>query len=186
MAKKFLVVLVVLFLSSASFAGFVSGTFLCTFPDDPTGTNHTWSFDYNPTDYFLSLEETIEAMGIDQVNMSATNDDDPTFRVTKYVTNETTVAWTSYELTLNGTGPTFTDTPSSDLFSSAVISNGGLKITYSGGTVNPGDEVQLNFKVLSPAVNDSWTTCLTQNPIPEPATLAILGLGGMALLRKRR
>jgi hypothetical protein len=92
-------------------------------------------------------------------------------------------------LTLDAVGPIFIGTasplfPSSDLFSSAVISNGGLKITYSGGVVNPGDEVALNFKVQVFTIG-GFTTCLTQNPIPEPATMTLLCIGALALLRKK-
>jgi hypothetical protein len=181
--KKLFEVLCVLLVSSASFAGFVDQTFLCTFPDDPSGSHHVWSFNY--TEDFLSLQEHIHALGFDQVTMSGATDEDPIFRATKYVTNETAVAWTSYELTLAPSGPLFIPTPSSDLFTSAVISNGGLKITYSGGVVNPGDEVQLNFKVQV-FTTGGFSTCLTQNPIPEPATMSMLALGALALIRRKK
>jgi hypothetical protein len=88
-------------------------------------------------------------------------------------------------LTLDATGPLFVGTPSSDLFTSAVISNGGLKITYSGGVINPNDEVQLNFRVQV-FTTGGFTTCLTQNPIPEPATMSLLAIGALALLRRKK
>jgi len=182
MKKNLLVSLLVLLMSSFAFAGFVDGTFLCTFPDDPCGLIHDWDFD--DVEDSLSLYENIHALGIDQVVMSGETTTDPIFRTTKWVTNESGVAWTSYELTLGASGPLFVGTTSSDLFSSAVISDGGLKITYSGGVVNPNDEVALNFRVQV-FTTGGFSTCLTQNPIPEPATLTLLGLGALAFIRRK-
>jgi hypothetical protein len=180
--KKFAGLLIVLAMTSLSFAGFINGTFQCTFPDDPTQAVHNWTFNYDT--YDLNLAENLHSAGIDQVIMSGTTDEDPIFRTIKLVTNSSTVAWTSYELTLSATGPVFTGTPSSDLFSSAVISNGGLKITFSGGVVNPGDEVLLNFRTLVSSTG-TFSVCLTQNPIPEPATIALLSIGALAFIRRK-
>ena len=183
MNKRFLAVLVVLLVGSASFAGFVNGTFLCTFPDDPQQTFHNWNFN-DATDH-LTLAENIHVLGFDQVNMSGVTDSDPTFHVTKTVTNSSGYTWTSYELLLGAGSATFVGTPFTDKFGTAVISNAGLKITYSSPlVVLPGQTVVLDFDINVPSTG-SFGFCLTQNPIPEPATLAILGLGGL-LLRKRR
>ncbi|MFA5292410.1 MAG: PEP-CTERM sorting domain-containing protein [Phycisphaerae bacterium] len=182
MKKNLFAAFLILAASNFAFAGFVEDTFLCTFPDDPDELIHTWTFDYGT--YDLNLAEHLTVLGNDQVVMSGETDEDPIYRTIKCVTNGSGVAWTSYELTLSATGPTFTGTPSADLFSSAVISDGGLKITFSGGVVNPDDEVLLNFRILVPTTG-AFSVCLTQTPIPEPATMALLGLGALALIRKK-
>lgn len=186
--KKLAVLFCILFLSSISFAGFIVDDFWCAFPDDPGQTFHEWDFSYDAgreDPYELTLAENLSTLGIDQVVMSGNTDEDPIYRTIKLVTNESTVAWTSYELTLSAGPVIFTGVPSSDLFSSAVISNGGLKITFSGGVVNPTDEVMLSFKILVPTTG-AFSVCLTQNPIPEPATMGLLSLGALAFIRRRK
>lgn len=180
--KKFAGLLIVLAMTSLSFAGFIAGTFQCTFPDDPSQEAHSWNFDC--VCYHLTLAENLYSLNADQVIMGGQTDEDPVFTVTKTVTNSSAITWTSYELTLSPTGPLFTGTPSSDVFSSAVISDGGLKITYSGGWLAPGDTVNLNFSILVSSTG-MFSVCLTQNPIPEPATIAMLSLGALAFFRKK-
>ncbi|MBN1787733.1 MAG: PEP-CTERM sorting domain-containing protein [Sedimentisphaerales bacterium] len=180
-AKRVIAVLLVI--TSYSFAGIVPGTFNCTFPDDPNGMLHEWNFDYD-TDT-LTLAEHIPALGEDSVFMSADTDSDPTIHITKTVTNESGYTWTAYTLDLDGSyGSTFVGTPSSDVFGSAVIEPGNLQITFSSpAPVLPGMSVDLDFdiNILS---TEGFNICITQNPIPEPLTLALLGLGA-AFIRRR-
>lgn len=157
----------------------------CTFADKP----HTYDFtaDSDNLGGQLNLYEhyTVAYPATDAVDMHLTADQDPIIRVTKYVTNENGHDWTGYTLTLNGpAGVSFVD-PASDLsghFSTAVVT--GNLITFSGGVVPVNHEVELNFRIFVPS-GGSFSWCVTQQAIPEPATLALLGMGALALIRRK-
>ena len=130
------------------------------------------------------------AVGPDQVNASYYIDSDPTFHITKTIKNETAYAWTSYGLTLDGSGgATFVDIggTSGGIYSNYTLAS--LSINFYNGVVGV-DQVDQTV-VLDFDINVDFTQagtfgfCLTQNPVPEPATIYLLGLGGL-LLRKRR
>ena len=110
-----------------------------------------------------------------------------TFTVTSTVTNETSVTWTGYEVTL-------------DPAEAAEFVSGSAGSTKFG-TINEIDDwtlefwaplevlptqvVTLQFDVYIPD-GGPYTFSLTQNPIPEPATVALLGLGTLALVMRRK
>jgi hypothetical protein len=162
----------------------------CVFPND--NNIHEWTFVLSDNGtpktsddfYLLTLTETINVSGPDGVVFSGITDDDPVIHYTKTVTNNTDFDWTGYELILSGTGVSFVNLPFSSVFTTAVIPD-PMKIVFSSGLVLIGDEVVFDFDVLVPDCG-SFQICLEQIAIPEPATLLLLGLGGVVLLRKRR
>lgn len=194
-------------LQAASFAGFVS--FDCEFPDDPTQAVHNWTFtgyDGNnnvvavatndntaPTDlttassYKLVLGEIIYKLGYDQVEGAGTTDQDPIFHVQKTVTNESETPWTSYELMLDVEGDAnfvIGGSNFSDVYNN--VNESSHMLTFSSpDTVGVGETVVLDFDIEVPVIGP-FNFCLTQNPVPEPMTAILLGLGGMMLrIRKR-
>lgn len=67
--------------------------------------------------------------------------------------------------------------------------DGQVTITFTQGAgtgVSPGADVDLNitFDILSPDLNLDFD--MVQTYIPEPASLSLLALGGLAMIRRRR
>jgi hypothetical protein len=156
-------------------------TFDCTFPDDPDGVYHDWTF----TDE-LVLDEALPAVAPDQVVMSGETDSDPTFHVVKTVENNSGLTWQSYWLTLTG-DVTFVAPASSDKFQNTSVAAQQI-IFWVPDPVLQGETVTLEFDINVPS-EGLFEFTLTQLPdtdVPEPATLSLLALGGLAALRRRR
>ena len=183
--RKAGLVAAILGLCVISQAGVILDSFLCTFDDDPTGENHSWSYDY--ANDVLTLIETYDHPGVDTVNVSGLTDTDPDLTMTKAVLNDNGSDWTAYTLTL---GP-FDGLPlnatfvsgSSDLLPIANVTP--TQITFSGGTVLIGETLNMSFVVNVPTVGD-FGFGLHQLAIPEPATMALLGLGSLLAIRRRK
>jgi hypothetical protein len=126
--------------------------------------------------------------------------DDPTLRIIEDVTNDTWFDWTDYHITI-GMSNIFTIGNPSGLVVPAgwtatvgsvvagTMPNGGSgyigTIDYyigAGAPVAIGDTGTFGFKVT---FIGSIAYCTQQVPTPEPATIGLLGLGAVALLRRK-
>lgn len=154
--------------------------FQCTFPNELQQANHTWVFDEQNLE--LSVAEVIEAVGSDPLLLSGDTDGDETLHVVKTVENQSGVTWTGYELHLSGTGVSFVAPASSTRFLTSNVTANLIEF-FSPNSVPHGDTVDLEFYVHMASAG-SLNFTVTQVPIPEPATVGMLVLGGV-LVRRR-
>ncbi len=186
-----LVGVVTLFSGNAQ-AGFINpaddpsaAPFTCDFTNSQN--QHQWQFDYDMPQ--LVLSETIHSTSQDPVLMSGETDSDPIFTVIKTITNTSGVDWTGYILTLSGGAmPTF-------VLGSAGSGGGKLKnvayidpetiVFYGPNPVKHGEVLTLQFDINIPTAG-LFDFTLTQNPVPEPVSIVLFGIGGLGLLCRRR
>ncbi len=127
---------------------------------------------------------------------------DPTVWIVESIDNETSYTWTDYHISIGMDKPfsivgvvappdwTWNITPPADgrqLPNQLPGTLGwvGMVDYFAGTTIAPGQSGQFGIVV---SFSGTVQFCTAQNPtyVPEPATLAMLGLGSLLLLRKRR
>ena len=121
------------------------------------------------------------------VQLAITAQANSVFTITSTVTNDTDIVWTGYLLTLDPTGKaTFAEGAAGSTKFGTVLYPDPWTIEFrEPQSVLPGQVVTLQFDIDIPD-GAPHTFTLTQNFIPEPATAALLGLGALALLIRRR
>ena len=175
-------------------AGFILETIEVGLPEGPGGLQHgpppwaelpTWAREMVEDKLQLSLQEKYKGEEAFPIVISGMTDEDPIMHITKEVANESGVIWTSYVLTMDGGGTFIEDgTTSSSHFQSYTLTPTVLTFTQPD-PVLPGEVLRLDFDVLVPTTG-FFAFTITQAPVPEPATLAFLGLGATAVLVVRR
>jgi MYXO-CTERM domain-containing protein len=161
---------------------------------------------------YEGIEEGIKLYTLDvtaaQYDVSAnmfgdfTVDDDPRVWITQGVENDTTFAWKDYHLVLGMTqsftvlatsspdgwvAPTVSDVTEGTVgHGDAQVTGYMVTVDYlwggEGTEVAIGDDGSFGIKVQ---FSGSVAFCTEQTPTPEPGSLALIGMGALALLRRR-
>jgi len=119
------------------------------------------------------------------VELTINSEANSTFIIT--TRNESSIIWTGYIVELDPTGAaTFVEgTAGSTRFGTVEYPDVWTIEFWAPQEVPPGDVVTLQFDVSLPDTAPH-TFSMTQTAIPEPATAALLGLGALALLARRK
>ena len=128
-----------------------------------------------------------QAMGSAGAVLTMTAESHSTFTVTSTVTNEEGFTWTGYLLELDPTeAATFVNGSAGSTKFENVSYPDDWTITFQAPQeVAVGQVVTMQFDIFIPD-DGTYKFSLTQTPIPEPATFALLGLGSLVLLRRRK
>jgi hypothetical protein len=153
-------------------------------PFDMQNTN--WSFNWVEP-YVWEVNEDYIAPTLDQ-SVSwcwGSADVDPVIQVRKAIKNDSTFVWTDYHVVVSGSAGVgyVPGTATSDTFGTIVEGPGGALDFYAPATVPIGGVLRIAFDIVIPP--GSFSFDISQMPTPEPSALALLGIGALAVLRRK-
>jgi hypothetical protein len=139
-----------------------------------------YSWSYSGAVVTQSISDTIP------LNVAMTAEADSTFTIVSTTTNETGYPWTGYIITLDPTeAAKFVEGTAGSIAFSTVLYPDPYRLEFWDGQVLPGKLAVFQFDISVPD-GSPYTFRLTHQPIPEPATFALLGLGALVLVAGRK
>ena len=143
-----------------------------------------WAFDPSKPMWAVGEYYVADSPRSAAVALTGFADVDPTLHILKAIYNGSTFEWTDYHVEIGGTGVSYVPgSAKSDTFGT-IVQNGNTIDFYAPNSVPIGKVVVIEFDVQIPPGMFSFS--ITQTPSPEPASLGLLALGGLAMLRRRR
>jgi len=161
------------------------------------GGNHrepwVWAFDYELQELTIMMQQVdLPSQRPHRlIDILVLTDSDSTFRVAEIITNYTGVTWTGLEFGHNadfiiGRAPEeiLCDSITSTKLQTVTCPDEQTTLFSEPPPVLDGETFMIEFDVRVPGLgfHDLWA----QNFIPEPATISLLGLGALALVRRHK
>ena len=146
-----------------------------------------WSFDYDLQE--LTVVQTVyDISNPGGADLQGSADADSTLSIVWTITNETGITWTGYRLLhiqgIMGGGVFVKGSASSTKLQTITEPVPRWEIVFSGSPpVLDGESFTIQFDF---AVPPGFLNGIIVQPIPEPSTIVLLGLGAAAFLRPRR
>ncbi len=194
MKKFFICILLLLLLSGSVPAGLVDWNATWTNSSNLDGTQ-SWEW---TDDFSWSVNESFAAVGPAGFQCTGTFENaDPIITITKTIENGSNFAWEAFVLEIDSSSNAAYVLNSATVLSPPHL---GALFQSTSGTIDkvifaspvavgPGETLMISFDLLIPA-DTPFTIDVTQTPsedyIPEPATIGLLGLGAFAVLKRRR
>ena len=188
-------VLIALICCSSSYANITNVTYASD--DDGAFSCTPWSWSGNSSEVDMSVYgDLFWGPAHMFVNVETTDASDPTLKISNSIENDSSFAWTQFTVNLSMavsftltnvtvTAPGDWSVVSFDQTANFAGSNYVATVVYDTGSAIPNDNVStIDFGYwVKFSGSPSYELCQEMIPVPEPSSLALVGIGGLFLAR---